>query len=108
EWQWQQGFLALRPYQQGIMIRIKAGEQTPGGSPRVDLQSAGRMRVSRHGALCLGPLHYGRGPRRPAFDPSAFGTRVSLLLEVKQANMSQRLGAKPANLQIVLHHGKRF
>src|SRR5688500_11068791 len=90
------------------MVRIKAREQTLGGSPGVDLQSAGRMGVPRHGALRLGPFHYGCGPRWPALDPSAVGTWVSLIREVEQADMSERLGTKPANFQVVLHHGEWF
>src|SRR2546426_3027273 len=89
------------------MVCIEPREQPLCSVPRVDLQPAGRVRIAGHGALCLGPLHDWRGPGGPTLDLGAFGTRIGLLLQVEQANVSQRLRTKAADFQIILHYAER-
>ena len=65
------------------------------------------MRIAGHCALGFGPPHDRRGPGGPPFDFGAVGTRIGLLFQVEQANVSQRLRTKTADFQIILHHAER-
>src|SRR5438874_5521296 len=66
------------------------------------------MGVSGHGSLRLCPAHYRRGPGGPASGLGAVGAGIGLVAEVKEAYMSQRLRAEPADFQVVLDNRERL
>src|SRR3989442_15005945 len=73
----------------------------------MNLQPAGRMGVAGVTALGFGPSHYGRGPLGPPFDLRAVATGISLVAQIEQADVPERLGTEAADFEIVFHHGQR-
>ena len=64
------------------------------------------MSIANDAPLRFGPAHHGSGPRGPALVFGSVGSRIGLILQIQQANVSHRLGTKAADLQIVFEQGE--
>ena len=49
-----------------VLVGIQLGQESLSSSSRIDVQSAGRMRIARDGSLALGPPHQRGSPAGPA------------------------------------------
>src|SRR5262245_59727517 len=74
----------------------------------MDLQSRARVCVAGDRTLGLRPTEHGRGPGRPAFRGGPLGARVSLVAEVDQADVPERLRAEPADFDIIFDDRQRL
>ena len=98
--------LSLHPVEPAVLIPVELLQQPSRGRDRVNLQAASRVRVATNTALPLRPAQHRQRPRRPSL--AAGRPRIDLLLQVQQADMTERFGAKAADLDVVLHQRPRL
>src|ERR1041385_3494236 len=99
----QKRLFAFRANEKSIMVHVKAREESLRCRGRIYLQTTGRVRITGHTPLFFRPTHHRRGPGWPAFALGAVRPRVSLVLEIEQTNMPERLRTKTADFEVIFH-----
>src|SRR5688500_3941252 len=98
EWLGQQASRRFLAADAPVPVCVERVQEPFCGCGRVDLETASGMRVAGNCALPLRPSHYGRGPRGPALRLRALRAGKSLVIQVQQADVSERLGPESADL----------